>query len=356
MSDLRIKSENPYRLAGQIAAGNRFIGREELVQQLQSVWSSAGRPSNLRVQGHHRIGKSSIVQRALDTSRSRSDLLTVHLNIGRHDSGTDVFRAMTRRAMSALREVAATKNLLSDLASKDAAVQRATEWYDLMEAVLAFFSTLGQAGLYVLLVLDEFDRASTVFGHLAEFQLIRDLASEDEYPLGLVTVSRRDIESIEISTAGGSVLGGVASLPLYVGMFTEAEADLMLSRAASLGIALGSVREQVTRHCGGHPLLLEILCHGLVEVYHRTKELDVELAYQPHAPAFERQFCQLQKSIDEETEGRGTALLKRISANGAAEIFSPDLARLKLMGVTIESGSALKLFCEGFSRYIAMSG
>lgn len=351
---------NPYRLVGQVAEGERFIGRGGLITQVQSVWREPGRPSNLRVLGNHRMGKTSLVRQAVRTCPERaSDLLTIWLNVGSHDSGTDLFRAMTRRVMEELREPERAASLpagpTADLAPIDMAVQKAGTWYDISEAVRDFFKAVRRAGLSVLLILDEFDRAATTFKLLAEFQLLRDLASDPLFSLGLITVSRRDIESIEIATAGGSILGGVVATRRYVGMFTDEEADLMLARAASSGIGLASYRSAIMERSGAHPFLLEVLCNRIVEIHGATGETLLERAYEEESGTFEAQFAQLLQNINSDSDGRGGSLLRRIASGIGPDRPSLDLNRLKLTGVVKAGAEPPEVFSREFARYLQLT-
>lgn len=342
-----IERGNPYRLVGQVADGDRFVGRTTLLAQIRSAWRQPGRPSNLRVVGHYRTGKTSLVRRAVSTSGSdRPDLVCAWLNVGSLESGMDMFRTLTRRIREAFGDSAGELNAI------DSAVQSSASWYDLTEPVRDFFHAVLQAGRYVLLVLDEFDRAATVLGKLAEFQLLRDLASEADYPLGLITISRRPIESIEIDTAGGSILGGVVTTHRYVGMFTDAEADLMLARAAQTGVGLAAVRGDIVERSGRHPFLLEVLCNRIVEDFVNVGAVDVAAAYIQVRPTFEAQFAQLQEGVDSDSEGRGADLLRSIAAGAEAPASSADLNRLELMGI-VDSG---RLFSRYFARYLLATG
>ncbi|MFF5754798.1 ATP-binding protein [Streptomyces longwoodensis] len=348
---------NPYRQVGRVAEGDRFVGRGNLVRLIQNSWQEPGRPSNARVLGYHRTGKTSLVRRALQTSSARrTDLITVWLDVGTHDSGADLFRSMARQAMAEFRERGECRETgpLNALDAINAAVQQDGDWGDLREAIRDFFKALCRNGYYVLAVLDEFDRASTTFTGLADFQLLRNLASDPEFSMGLITISRRDIESIEVDAAGGSILGGVVATRRYVGMFTDEEADLMLARAAGVGIGLAVVREEIIARTGLHPFLLELLCNRIVDNHQATGELDVKASYEYEAPTFDTQFTQLRQNIEADSEGRATALLRRLAVGAAAEPASLELSRLKQMGVVLSSTGSTSLFSREFAHYIQM--
>ncbi|MEU6010427.1 ATP-binding protein [Streptomyces sp. NPDC047453] len=349
---------NPYRQVGRVAEGDRFIGRSGLVRLVQSAWQEPGRPSNMRVLGYHRTGKTSLVRQALHASPvQRADLINVWLDVGTHDSGADLFRSMTRQVMEEFRRRGrpSEEASLGDLGAINAAVQQDGGWGDLREAVRDFFIALSRAGYHVLAVLDEFDRAATAFTRLAEFQLLRILASDPMFPLGLITISRRDIESIEFDAAGGSILGGVVATRRYVGMLTDDEADLMLARAATVNIGLASVREEVIGCTGLHPFLLELLCGRIVDIHQVTGVLDVKAAYEQEAATFERQFSQLRQNIEADSEGRATALLRRLASGSRSEPSSLELNRLKQMGVVSSGPDPTMLFSREFARYVLMS-
>lgn len=350
---------NPYRRAGSVVEGELFIGRERLLRTVESAWRGPGTPTNLRVIGHHRTGKTSLVRRALTTlPRTRPDLIQVWIDVSRQESGMDVFRSVTKAVLAELRKAgpAAADGLLGTLLPINTAVQLSAEWHDLEASVTAFFAAMYDAGRHVLLVLDEFDRAEGVFQRLAEFQLLRAIVSDTGCTVGLITISRRDIESIETDAAGGSILGGVVVNKVWVGMFDDTETDLMLARAAPLGIGLAAARPEIVEYTGSHPFLLDVLCRSLVEVHLATGKLDFGLAYEQVEEIFVDQFGRLLRNVRTDI-GRGTALLRQIATSaGAVNGYSLDVSRLRRMGV-VRSDAAGRpaLFSLEFGRYVMMA-
>lgn len=52
---------NPY-IAGNPVTGDLFVGREDIMRTLQTIWSGSGQCSSVVLFGHRRVGKSSILQ------------------------------------------------------------------------------------------------------------------------------------------------------------------------------------------------------------------------------------------------------------------------------------------------------
>lgn len=337
---------NPYRRVGQVATGDRFVERPALTRSLLSAWTEPGRPSNLCVLGHHRTGKTSLVKHAV-AQPGREDLLAVWVDVGSQASGPDLFRAMVKGVL----DQAAGLDGLHELAAPALATD---SWYQLHGSVTAFFTAVRRAGKSVLVVLDEFDRAAVVCQRLAEFQLLRNLASEPQYPVGLLTISRRRIKDIEINAAGGSILDAVVSTRRHVGMFTATEAGTMLGRAALAGLDLTPVRERITDRSGLHPFLLETFCNGVVEVYEETGELSVDAAYERVMDVFHTQFEHLVDGLRTDGGARAVALLRQLAEGAVPPPPSLELNRFQRMGLAGPSapGAPPRLFSPEFARYV----
>ncbi|HEY5834334.1 glycosyltransferase [Streptomyces sp.] len=338
-----MNAPNPYWFVGQAVVGEDFVERPELTRRITDMWRGPGRPANLSLFGHHRVGKTSLVDRALSLA-DRDDLGIVRLSMGRQASVFDLFRTLTR-------EVAACFPQVTELAELARPVHDTRDWFDLHGGIAEFFKELGRSGLYVLVALDDFDRAPRVLAELSPFQLLRTLASEAAYPVGLLTVSRRPIIEIETDAAGGSRLDGVMTDRAYVGMFTAAEAGRLVDRARRAGVDLSAVLPEITARSGLHPYLLGLLCHRAVEQYHTTGVLDMAAAAAEEAPAFRAHFGRLVDSVQLDTAGQGLTLLRHIAARRPAPADSQDLQQLADMGVVVRNGKDLRLFSAEFASY-----
>ncbi|NEA22207.1 glycosyltransferase [Actinomadura bangladeshensis] len=338
---------NPFRDAGRPATGERYIERPALQEGVGALWRDPGRPGNLSVFGQRGVGKTSLVEHSL-AAMDRTDLVVARLDVGRMASVFDLFGTLTRRVARCLPDIPG----LADLAET---ARRATDWADLDEAVSVFFEAVGDAGRYVLLVLDQFDRAPLVLAELSGYQLLRALASEARYPVGLVTISRRPVQEIEIDAAGGSRLQGVIGRRCDVGLFALSETARMLERASEAGLDLSADAAEILDLTGTHPLLLESLCDRIVRHYQRTGKVNVGVAYSAGAADLHAYFSRLTGAIDQDARGRGGDLLRAI-AGGTALDETPELQELVRTGIVVRNGSDHRLFSAAFARSLLEQG
>lgn len=341
-----MNAPNPFREAGRPASGDRYIERPAYKDKLDALWRDPGRPGNLSVFGQRGVGKTSLVEHAL-AGVDRPDLAVVRVDVGRTTSVSDLFGTIARRVAKRLPE-------LTGLAEMAGAVRDAGDWTDLDEAVSAFFEDIGDRGRYVLLVLDQFDRAPLVLAELSGYQLLRALASEARYPVGLVTISRRTVYQIETDAAGGSRLQGVIGRRCDVGLFELSEAARMMERASLAGLDLSPVAARVLDLAGTHPYLLESLCGRVVEHHRATGKVDVEAAA-AGAVDLRTYWMRLVEAIDRDTGGHGERLLRGIAAGSAVQ-ETPELQELVRTGVVVRNGADHRLFSAGFTRFLREPG
>lgn len=350
---------NPYRGVGQVATGDRFVGRSELLRRIRASWYDTGRPGNVSVQGNHRMGKSSVVQQAIHLDQEcRKDLVFVSLSLGRFESGPPVFRALVTQIFRAVMKrpptlVERTAKRLEGIVS---AVNDADDWHDFCESVREFFSALRDADVYVSAVLDEFDKTALAFTRTAEFQFLRDIASEPFASVGLITISRRPINVIEISAVGGSTLAGVLSVHYTVGLFSDIEVDAMLARGTHAGSDLRPLRDAVLDQCGGHPYLIELLCNELTETHLSRGEPDISAAIAMTESQFRAHFDRLVKVADEDTAGLGSEVLGLVSDGADLSDRREEVSRLSRLGLLDQRGDTLRLFSPAFESYFRSVG
>lgn len=255
---------NPYAGVGQIAFGPRFVRRPEPVEFLHSVWNGS-RPGNASVTGNYRVGKSSIARNAaVEHSVSFPEHLVVVTSAGRVDGAISLLRVIGRRIYHLLQTTKQPAALQDSCKKCLTAAMEFEDWFGVSEAVADLFRLLCEAGLGVLIVVDEFDRVGPWFER-AGFQFLRDLASEPEFSVGLTTVSRRSVYDIEVAGFGGSILGGVLSHVYNVGLLESTEGADLVGRGLSVSKEFASYVEELEWYAGLHPFLLDLACYWYVE-------------------------------------------------------------------------------------------
>lgn len=340
-----MSTANPYEGADGMPAAEGFVERSGLVRKITSVWRTQGRPANLSVLGQLRFGKTSVVEQAL-RQVDRDDLALVRLSVLTQDSVFGLFRALTHGVIAEFPGI-------PELDRLDAVVRDARGWYDLENAVTAFFEEAARRSIHVLLVLDEFDRAPWVLVDLSGYQLLRSLVSEPRYTVGLVTVSRRSVFEIEADAAGGSRLDGVISDRCFVGLLEPQEVGALLGRAEAAGVDLHAVESELLARCGPHPYLLGILCRRVVQEYLETGVVDVAMAQELQAENFHAYFDRLIEEIDLDLSGRGTPLLRAVASGERISSFPAlDVQDLVNKGVFIREGDSVRLFSDEFAAYL----
>ncbi|MFG1807818.1 SAV_2336 N-terminal domain-related protein [Streptomyces sp. NPDC049040] len=343
---------NPYHQVGRVVSGEDFVGRRPLVREIESLWRSPRAPASLAVIGHHRTGRTSLVRRSLSgLPRARPDVVPVWISLSVHETGRTVFRSLTNTTLAELASAGdeSLGRLVEELRPLNDAAQRARTRSDLHDVVQRFFAVMYAAGRYVLLVLDEFDAAASVFEQYADFQFLRTLVSDAGSAMGLITISRGEVEEIEDRSPRMSPFSGVIARRLYVGMFSDAETDLVLARAGSAGVDLTGLRGGIVRRAGSHPFLLGVLCHALVEQHQTTGSLDLYAAYGKVNEIFLAEFERLMRDIADDSPESARVLVRMASGLPAGG----DVARLRRMGIVYEgAGGRPRMFSESFARYV----
>ena len=92
---MTISFENPFADYGNIVGGQRFIGRQESLKVLESRVIRPQEPGNLAIIGEPRIGKSSLVYKAVIERKNEliaKKLLPIWINLGTYDQSAIFLR------------------------------------------------------------------------------------------------------------------------------------------------------------------------------------------------------------------------------------------------------------------------
>lgn len=294
--------ENPFADYGTIVHGERFIGRKKDLQVIESRVIRPREPGNLAIIGDSRIGKSSLVYRAVIDRRGEliaKRLLPIWLNLSNYDRAPTFFRSLVTRCIDEIEEINWLSSNIQQAAVR--ALQDELSWSEGYGRIQRFFEKVRKEEIRVLFILDEFDHARHLFqGDISAFQGLRELSYRPEWRVSYIVTSRRTIRDIELQTQAISTFDGIFHKH-YLGMFSDDGINEYFDRLASVGIPDDvSLRERVTFYCDGHPYLLELLGYEVIELFREEQIVDVDKATHRALPSFLSQYDRMIELLREE--------------------------------------------------------
>lgn len=284
--------ENPFADYGNIVRGARFIGRSDSLRVVENRVIRPQEPGNLAIIGDYRIGKSSLVYKAVIERKSEliaKKQLPVWINLATYDQASILFRSLVTRCYDEMEELGWLSEPIKYAASR--ALQDELSWSEGYERIQRFFEKIRQVGFRILFVLDEFDHARHLFkGDISGFQGLRELSYRPEWRVTFVTTSRRTLRDIELQTKAISTFDLIFHKH-FLAMFNEPDLQEYFTRLSAVGITIApELKERVGFYCGGHPYLLEMLGYEIVEMFREQQKVDVDEAAHRIESSFLNQY------------------------------------------------------------------
>ncbi|MDE0012289.1 MAG: ATP-binding protein [Candidatus Poribacteria bacterium] len=322
---------NPFANYGRIVHGDRFIGRETIVNNIENRIIHPDNPGNLVIIGMHRIGKSSLAHKAIIEQKDnliRKGVLPIWMGVASYDLPSDFFHALVKRCVREMTRLDWLSHAVQNLANY------ALEIEDSWDEIKDFFIEVKEIGYQMLLILDEFDHARHLFKGNTAFQRLRELADYPDYGFSLVLTSRRSIRDIERLAGSTSPFHNIFQVQ-RLGMFNNDDLEIYFSRFSDIGISISD--EQKTRvlfYCGAHPYLLEMLGWEIVEGFRQNQEQEIdvdEAADNIQQSIFDHYDDMIRLLREEETLNK----LLQILFGPVIDVKQPDVTELQSYGLII---------------------
>ena len=338
--------ENLFADYGNIVRGKRFIGRRDDLQVIENRVIRPREAGNLAIIGEPRIGKSSLVYKAIIERKDKliaKRFLPIWINLATYDRAPLFFRSLVTRCVDEIEELDWLSKPVRCAA--DRVLQDELSWSEGYGRIQRFFEKVRQSRIRVLFILDEFDNARRLFrGDISGFQGLRELSYRPEWRVTYITTSRRTIRDIEIQTQAISTFDGTFRKH-YLAMFGEEDLQEYFARLASIGIsATSALKEHVAFYCGGHPYLLEMLGYEILEVFRDKQRIDAEKAAQRIAQDF---LAQYDRMVDLLREDGSLSKLLQVLFGPIVDVKQTDVDELLRYGF-IKPGEQ--------DTYVAFSG
>lgn len=336
--------------------GTSFFGREALLNSL-STWIQEPVARSLSLVGPARVGKSSLMKEALERNRACFEGADAHqilifLTLDKCGTVKELWSRLFFEVEKSLRRAELmTEELEQELTWVN---WDAGTWYHIMEPCLTkMLQRLARQDIYLLLVLDEFDRARELFQDgWHHFGLLRSYASDAYIKVKCATLSRRRPHVIEGVSEGRSSFHGVFAEE-QIRPFDEKEMQAYFAALAQYDVVLDQeLREQLYYSAGTYPYLLCIYAHKLVEYRQQGRDIDLSLfreIYWNKLPTIDQFYQDIARRLVEDKD-MDTLLEYFFGTGQKADWRTLDL--LSSMGLLQKRGERYVCLSDDFTDYL----
>lgn len=331
--------QNPFVNYGNIVSGDRFIGRKNDLRIVENRTTQKEGSGNLAIVGKRRIGKSSLIYKAIMERRQELNdkkIVPIWINLGVQSDIQipDFFCSFVTLCVKELKDLN-NFNQKIQIAESEVFNEGQTS-HTIYINIQQFFKKVKQAGYRILFILDEFDSATDIFKNdVSGFQKLRDLSYFPDWQVTFITISKRTIKEIEAQIKSLSNLDQIF-LTHYLTMFENEDIKEYFEKFISCGISISTEnKNRITFYCGGHPYLLELLGYQIIERYKKEKNVDIDKV----ASIIERPFLNFYENLlDQLIENNSLLNLMKILFGNISGVQTTDVDELIKYGI-IKSNS-----------------
>lgn len=285
---------NVFQIGGQVA-GDSFIGRKGQLAALRKHFVERNVRTAKSIVGLTRTGKTSLVANAF--ADLPDNILYIDVNLNEWGAYEEIWQDICCTVEEYLTRCDAmdtdVQGYLSSVRTGDA------RWMIFSRNVKRIFEYLAKKEIKTILVLDEFDRAETLFqNETKRFELFRTLFSDSKYNISAITISRRNLYTIENATYQSSTFHGVLDIEPLKGFDAEGMQEYFAVFEAR-GIELDDEqKEKIIYYAGNLPYLLSILGHYIIETADEGKDIDIDSIFLNRCKAITDYYRDCRKHLE----------------------------------------------------------
>lgn len=341
--------KNVFQIGGQVK-GESFIGRKALIDSIRKSFIESNIRTAKSYVGLTRIGKTSLIRNAFGTSFS-DNLFCVYENLKERQSYYELWQDICWDIKEMLeRRGLATQELLDLLSSL--IDDNDQPWIKFSRAINKIFALLSDLGIKTVLILDEFDHASTLFSEgTRHFELFRTVFSDGRFNVSAITISRRNLYTIEGATYQSSTFHGVLDIVPLKG-FDDGDMREYFSVLDREGVSLSnSQKDRIIYYAGNSPYLLSIIGHYIIEAADCGQAIDVDQIFLDKCKAINDYYRDCIKHLQRDDD------LKRIIPfviGPNIGVTKNDKDELYNMGYFHETKGRLVAISEYFSDFMSL--
>jgi len=250
-------AENPFADFGMTVSGDRFVGREEELRQIDSRLFGKGGYGSLALVGLPRIGKTSLLAEAVRRAKPRLKeirAVVLRIDVGACRSIDDLFHIVIEDLVKGLQEETWSSPRVESRAARvlEHPISSFTNVRDV-------FRSVRQDGVRAICILDEFDASRYLFAGAPQcFHWLRELCSNPDFKAAIVLVSKRRMQDVSRIAGHDSDYWANVLMPLTLRPFTPEETEQLGRRLKDFGVSVDQETvHEVEAVCGRHPYLLD---------------------------------------------------------------------------------------------------
>ena len=290
-----------FQIGGQVT-GESFIGRKKMLKEFRRDFIENNIRTAKSIIGLTRMGKTSAIINVFENCPER--IIYVYVVLKEYSHYDEIWQFICSEIREQLEKLKIDTDSIQEFF--DAVETDNVRWIKMMNAIKTIFAYLSDIELKTVLVLDEFDSAKELFTHTKHFELFRSIFSDAKYNVSAVTISRRNLYSIEGATYQSSTFHGVLDIIPFKG-FDDDDMKEYFDVFKNAGITINDEQKQkIIYYAGNVPFLLSIMGHYIFNAAEAGEDIDIEKIFQNRCRSINDYYRECIKHLERDNE------LKRI--------------------------------------------
>ena len=257
---------NVFQIGGQVS-GESFIGRKKIIKFIKESFIENKIRTSKSIVGLTRMGKTSVVRNSF--TDLPDNVIYLYENLNEWSSYNEGWQIICLEIHEALEKLNKVNDWIFDCFVKMGNENQS--WIEMIWTIKKIFAYLADINIKTILVLDEFDNASKLFIEgTKHFELFRTIFSDANYNVSAITISRKNLYTIEGTTYRGSTFHGVLDIVPFKG-FDETDMEEYFNVFEKLNITLDeSQKSRIVYYAGNAPYLLSIMGHYIIDTVNNS--------------------------------------------------------------------------------------
>ena len=224
-------------------------------------------------------------------------------------------------------------------------------WIKFSRDIKKVFGNLAELNIKTVLILDEFDNASLIFNEgTKHFELFRSIFSDAKFNVSAITLSRRNLYTIEGATYQSSTFHNVLDIVPLKG-FDDSDMDEYFNIFSKEGIVLEEKQKaRIVYYAGNLPYLLSIMGHYIIEAAESGLPINIDEIFYEKCKAINDYYRDCIKHLERDDD------LKRIIPfviGPNVGVTKSDKDELYNLGYFSEKDGKLIAISEYFSLFLS---